>query len=51
MAFNISSFTSSLQKHGVAQNNTFRMRITTPLALQTETKGSSPVIDDAEFYC
>lgn len=51
MAFNISSFTSSLQKHGVAQNNAFRMRITTPLALQTETKGTSPVIDDAEFYC
>ena len=51
MAFNISSFSSSLQRHGVAQNNTFRMRITTPLSLQAETKASSPVIDDVEFYC
>ena len=51
MAFNISSFSSSLQKHGVAKNNTFRMRITTPLALQAEVQSIAPVANDIEFYC
>ena len=47
MAFNIRGFSSSLQKHGVAKNNTFRMRITTPLALQAEVQSIAPAANES----
>jgi len=52
MAFNISEFNASINKHGVAQNNLFLVRITgTPVARILNQEGSTMKEQDLVFFC
>lgn len=52
MSFNIADFSANLNKHGLAKNHSFRMRITPPPIIYFETVDRFPVANQAlEFYC
>jgi len=51
MSFNISDFSSKLNKHGVAKDNLFFARITLPKSITNELLSISPIVRDLEFFC
>ena len=52
MAFNIADFNANLNRHGLAKNHSFRMRITPPPVIFFDTIDRFPVANNAlEFYC
>ena len=53
MTFNINSFNSSLQRHGLARDNIFKVEIGIPGQLQSEIAKVAPVASrgNIEFFC
>jgi hypothetical protein len=52
MAFSISDFHASINRHGLAKNHSFRMRITPPPIIFGQVQNRFPVVNDSiHFYC
>lgn len=52
MAFSISDFHASINRHGLAKNHSFRMRITPPPVIFGQVQNRFPVVNDSiHFYC